>query len=428
MLYHLYELNQAALSPARAGADACRLLFRNPFNPASYTPVGRGAAAALELFERTTRRYRKPRWGIDTTSVDGREVGVRERTLLTKPFGRLIHFERDVSEARRRRDPKVLIVAPMAGHFPTLLRGTVRDMLPDHEVYVTEWRDARRVPRAEGPFDLDDYIDYLTEFFRFFRGDVHVMAVCQPTVPVFAAISLMEAKGDPFVPHSMILMAGPIDARESPTEVNRFATARTLNWFERNVITPVPWPHPGVMRLVYPGFLQLSGFMGMNLDRHLTAHRDLFHNLIRGDGDSADKHREFYDEFLAVMDLTAEYYLQTIDTVFLKHALPKGEMLHRGVTIDPSKVRRVALMTVEGEKDDITGLGQTHAAQSLCKNLPAPLRLRYTQDGVGHYGVFNGSRFRTEIAPKIRAFVSAHQRRKGLLARAFDSLTAPTKS
>jgi poly(3-hydroxybutyrate) depolymerase len=424
MLYHLYELNQAALSPARAAADACRLLFRNPFNPASYTPVGRGAAAALELFERTTRRYRKPRWGIDTTSVDGREVGVRERTLLTKPFGRLIHFERDVSEARRRRDPKVLIVAPMAGHFPTLLRGTVRDMLPDHEVYVTEWRDARRVPRAEGPFDLDDYIDYLTEFFRFFRGDVHIMAVCQPTVPVFAAISLMEAKGDPFVPHSMILMAGPIDARESPTEVNRFATARTLNWFERNVITQVPWPHPGVMRLVYPGFLQLSGFMGMNLDRHLTAHRDLFHNLIRGDGDSADKHREFYDEFLAVMDLTAEYYLQTIDTVFLKHALPKGEMLHRGVTVDPGKVRRVALMTVEGEKDDISGLGQTHAAQNLCKNLPAPLRLHYTQDGVGHFGVFNGSRFRAEIAPKIRAFIAAHQHRKGLLARAFDSLTA----
>ena len=287
-------------------------------------PLGPRGGGGAELFERSTRRYGQPAWDIGTTQVDGREVAVRERTLLTKPFCDLVYFERDVSLRRRRRDPKLLIVAPMAGHFPTLLRGTVRDMLPEPRGLYH--RMARRPPRAAsaGPFDLDDYIDYIVEFVRFFRGNVHVMAVCQPTVPVFAAISLMEANGDRAAPHSMILMAGPIDPRESPTEVNRFASARSLDWFERNVITQVPWPHPGMMRMVYPGFLQLTGFMGMNLERHMSAHRDLFHNLIRGDGDFADKHREFYDEFLAVMDLTAEYYLQTIDTVFLQAVSAQG--------------------------------------------------------------------------------------------------------
>jgi poly(3-hydroxybutyrate) depolymerase len=423
MLYHLYELNQAALSPARAAADAYRLLFRNPLNPASHTPMGRGAAAALELFERTTRRYRKPAWNIDSTTIKRREVGVRVRTVLEKPFCNLIHFERNLPAWRRRRDPKLLIVAPMAGHFPTLLRGTVRDLLPYFEIYLTEWEDARRVPRAAGRFDLDDYIDYLTEFFGYFRGNVHVMAVCQPTVPVFAAVSLMEARVDRSVPRSMTLMAGPIDTQVNPTELNRFAARHTIHWFERHVITQVPWPYPGMARDVYPGFLQLSGFMGMNLDRHLTAHRDLFHNLIKGDGDSADKHREFYDEFLAVMDLTAEYYLQTIGTVFLDHALPKGEMLHRGIRVDPSKIKHVALMTVEGEKDDISGLGQTEAAHTLSTNLSDSMRERYVQEGVGHYGVFNGSRFRAEIVPRLRKFIGAHDRRFGVLARARNLLS-----
>jgi poly(3-hydroxybutyrate) depolymerase len=419
VLYHLYELNQAALSPARAAADAYRLLFRNPLNPASYTALGRGAAAALELFERTTRRYRKPVWGIDQTEVKGRKVAVRERILISKPFCNLVHFEREVSAWRRYQDPKLLVVAPMAGHFSTLLRGTVRDLLPHYDVYVTEWQDARYVPRGAGPFDLDVYIDYIIEFIRLFRGNVHVMAVCQPTVPVFAAVALMEAMGDRAVPRSMILMAGPIDARENPTAVNRFAEGRTVEWFQRNVITQVPWPYPGVMRMVYPGFLQLSGFMGMNFDRHVTAHRDLFHNLIKGDGDSADKHREFYDEFLAVMDLTAEYYLQTIETVFLEHRLPKGQMVHRNRLVDPSKIQKVALMTVEGEKDDISGIGQTFAAHILCTNLADTLRAHHLQPGVGHYGVFNGSRFRAEIAPKIRTFIATHQRRRGVLARVF---------
>ena len=420
MLYHLYELNQAALSPARAAAEVGRMLFRNPLNPASHTPFGRSAAAALELFERTTRRYRKPVWGIETITVDGREVAVRERTVMVKPFCNLVHFERDVPASRRRKDNKVLIVAPLAGHFPTLLRSTVRDMLPDHEVYITEWEDARNVPRIAGGFDLDDYIDYLMAFFHHFRGDVHVMAVCQPTVPVFAAVSLMEAANEPHVPHSMVLMAGPIDARENPTAVNDFAVSKTVSWFQRNVITQVPWPQPGVLRNVYPGFLQLTGFMGMNFGRHLSAHRDHFHNLIRGDGDSAEKHREFYDEFLAVMDLTEEFYLQTIETVFIEHRLPKGEMIHRNRRVDPSKIRRVALMTVEGEKDDITGLGQTYAAHNLCANLPEALRAHHEQAGAGHYGVFNGRRFRTEIAPKIKDFMASHTRRRGVLARAFS--------
>jgi poly(3-hydroxybutyrate) depolymerase len=293
-------------------------------------------------------------------------------------------------------------------------------MLPDHEVYLTEWEDARRVPRDAGPFDLDDYIDYIVEFIRYFRGDVHVMAVCQPTVPVFAAVSLMEAVRDRSVPRSMILMAGPIDARVNPTDVNRFAEGKSREWFERHVITQVPWPHPGMMRDVYPGFLQIYGFMGMNLDRHITAHRHHFQNLVKGDGDSAEKHREFYDEFLAVMDLTAEYYLQTIETVFLEHRLPKGEMRHRNRSVDPGKIRRVPLMTVEGEKDDISGVGQTHAAQILCTNLPASMREHYVQPGAGHYGVFNGSRFRAEILPKIREFMAVHQRRKGFFARSFD--------
>jgi poly(3-hydroxybutyrate) depolymerase len=419
VLYHLYELNQAALSPARAAMEAYRLLFRNPLNPAYHTPLGRSAAAALELFERTTRRYRKPAWGIRDTEVRGRKVAVRERVLIKKPFGNLLHFEREVSAWRRFRDPKVLVVAPMAGHFPTLLRGTIRDLLPHHDVYVTEWQDARFVPRADGPFDLDVYIDYILEFLRFFGGDVHVMAVCQPTVPVFAAVALMEAAGDPAIPRSMILMAGPIDARENPTAVNKFAESRSIEWFRRNVITQVPWPYPGVMRTVYPGFLQLSGFMGMNLERHVSAHRDLFHNLIKGDGDSADKHREFYDEYLAVMDLAAEYYLQTIESVFLEHRLPKGLMTHGNFLVDPSKIKNVALMTVEGEKDDISGVGQTFAAQKLCTNLADGLRAHHLQAGVGHYGVFNGSRFRAEIEPKIRNFIAKHQRRRGVLTWAF---------
>ena len=411
VLYHWYELGHVAVRPARAAADGCRLFFDNPFNPLSHTPVGRHALAACEVFERTTRRYDKPSFRISSTSIGGIDVDVTEETVWAEPFCRLVHFKRDVSDEQRAADPRVLLVAPMSGHFATLLRGTVETLLPDHEVYITDWTDARDVPVMAGNFDLDDYIDYLVAMFRHFGGDVHVFAVCQPSVPVLAAIALMEADDDPAVPHSMILAGGPVDTRVSPTEVNRLAERKGTNWFRNNVVTSVPWPNPGAGRMVYPGFLQLTGFMTMNLDRHVNAHKDLFRHLVRGDGDSAEKHREFYDEYLAVMDLTSEFYLQTIDTVFVRHALPKGEMTHRGRPVDPSCISRVALMTIEGEKDDITGLGQCRAAHGLCSSLADDDRLHYECPGVGHYGIFNGRRFRSDIAPRVAQFIRMHDDR-----------------
>jgi poly(3-hydroxybutyrate) depolymerase len=335
-------------------------------------------------------------------------VAVNIRSVWQRPFCRLLHFERAFVRPPRRPQPKLLIVAPMSGHYPTLLRGTVETFLPNHEVYITEWIDARMVPLAEGRFDLDTYIDYIISMFRALGGDVHVIAVCQPSVPVMAAVALMEADNDPDVPHSMVLMGGPIDTRVNPNAVNDLAERRGLDWFRNHVITKVPFPHPGMMRDVYPGFLQLHGFMSMNLDRHIEAHQNLFLNLVKGDGDSAQKHREFYDEYLAVMDLAAEFYLQTVDTVFIRHALPKGQMMHRDRRVDPTAIRRVALMTVEGENDDISSVGQTEAAHALCVNIPDEDKVHYVQPSVGHYGVFNGSRFRAEIAPRIADFVLSH--------------------
>jgi poly(3-hydroxybutyrate) depolymerase len=293
----------------------------------------------------------------------------------------------------------------MSGHFPSLLRGTVEAFLPNHDVYVTDWVDARTVPVAEGPFDLDDYIDYIISMLHRLGGDTHVVAVCQPSVPVLAAAALMEADQDPYVPISMVLMGGPIDTRINPTAVNALAEQRGIDWFRTHVITKVPFPNPGFMRDVYPGFLQLNGFVSMNLERHIEAHKQLFLNLVRGDGDSAQKHKEFYDEYLAVMDLAAEFYLQTVDTVFVRHALPKGEMRHRDRRVDPAAIKRVALFTIEGEHDDISGVGQTEAAHRLCVNIPPDRQAHWLQPGVGHYGVFNGSRFRAEIAPRISDFV-----------------------
>jgi poly(3-hydroxybutyrate) depolymerase len=407
-LYWMYEMGHAALDPARAFADATRLFFKNPANPFAHTPYGKSVAAAAELFERTTRRYGRPDWQIESTTVGGSKVPVHIDTVWERPFCRLLHFERAFAHVPRRPQPKLLIVAPMSGHYATLLRGTAEAFLPNHDVYITDWRSARSVPVAEGRFDLDDYIDYIVSMLHFLGGDVHVIAVCQPSVPVLAAVALMEADNDPYVPHSMVLMGGPIDTRINSNAVNKLAESRGLDWFRSHVITKVPFPHPGFMRDVYPGFLQLHGFMTMNLDRHLEAHRNLFLNLIKGDGDSAQKHREFYDEYLAVMDLTAEFYLQTVDTVFIRHALPKGEMTHRGRRVDPSAIKRVALLTVEGEHDDISAVGQTEAAHTLCVNIPPENRAHYLQPSVGHYGVFNGSRFRADIAPRIADFVLSH--------------------
>jgi poly(3-hydroxybutyrate) depolymerase len=408
-LYWLYEMGHAALNPSRALADATKLFFKNPANPLAHTLYGKSMAAAAEVFERATRRYRQPEWDIHETTVGGMRVPVRIETVWQQPFCRLLHFERALPQAPRRPQPKLLIVAPMSGHYPTLLRGTVETFLPNHEVYLTEWIDARMVPLTDGRFDLDDYIDYVISMLHRLGGDAHVIAVCQPAVPVLAAVALMEEDKDPCVPHSMVLMGGPIDTRINPNAVNELAETRGLDWFRNHVITKVPFPHPGFMRDVYPGFLQLHGFMSMNLDRHLKAQRDLFMNLVKGDGDSAQKHRAFYDEYLAVMDLTAEFYLQTVDTVFIKHSLPKGEMTYRGRPVDPSAIARVAMMTVEGENDDISSVGQTEAAHRLCPNIPDADKVHYVQPAVGHYGVFNGSRFRAEIAPRIADFALSHQ-------------------
>ena len=403
LAYYWYEAAHLMLTPARAASEGTKLLFENPINPFTHTPYGRSVAAACELFERTTRRYGKPVFGLKNTLVDGDRVPVFERVVWERPFCDVVSFDRVLRKPKAQ--PKLLIVAPMSGHYATLLRGTVEAFLPTHQVFITDWVDARLVPLAEGSFDLDDYIDYLISMFRALGPDLHVLGVCQPSVPVIAAIARMEAENDPFTPRSMTLMGGPIDTRRSPTAVNQVAQERGIEWFRRNCIVKVPPSYPGFWRDVYPGFLQLSGFMAMNMDRHMTAHYDMFKHLVEGDGDSAEKHRDFYDEYLAVMDLTAEYYLQTVERVFVNHELPKGEMMHRDRPVDLRAIRRCAIMAVEGEKDDISGVGQTLAALDLTPNLPADKKVYHLQRNVGHYGVFNGSRFRSEIAPRIADFI-----------------------
>ncbi|MDP7488369.1 MAG: polyhydroxyalkanoate depolymerase [Alphaproteobacteria bacterium] len=408
MLYHLYEMQRAALAPARFAVDQTRALIRHPLNPVANLPTTRALAAGFELFEHTTRRYGKPHFDIASTMVDGREVAVEEDVVQRTEFCELRHFARN--GVAPGRHPRLLVVAPMSGHFATLLRGTVRAMAPDHEVYITDWIDAREVPLARGTFDLDDYIDTLIGFLEYLGPGTHVMAVCQPSVPVLAAVSLMAMDDHPCAPASMILMGGPIDTRVNPTKVNTYAESAPLAWFERNVIMRVPWPNRGAMRRVYPGFLQLAGFMSMNLERHIDAHHDIFCHLVQGDGESAQAKQAFYEEYRSVMDLTAEFYLQTVVTVFQEHALPKGEMVSRGRAIEPAAITKTALMTVEGEHDDISGVGQTRAAHSLCTGLMKTLRLHYEQKGVGHYGIFNGGCWRDEIAPRVKAFIAQQTR------------------
>ncbi|WP_415718110.1 polyhydroxyalkanoate depolymerase [Roseibium sp.] len=395
------------MAPFRAMADMTRLYFQNPLNPLTHTSLGRSVAAGCEVLERTTRRYGKPEFGLKETSVGGVRVPVREEIVWSRAFCDLVRFERGVTS--HRNDPKILIVSPMSGHYATLLRGTVETLMPDADVYITDWIDARMVPIQEGKFDLDDYIDYIISMLHFLGPDTHVLGVCQPSVPVLAAVAVMEDRDDPYVPSTMTLMGGPIDTRVAPTAVNDLAVSKGIDWFKSNVVMKVPFPHPGFMRDVYPGFLQLSGFMSMNLDRHVTAHRDFFQHLVEGDGDSAEKHRDFYDEYLAVMDLTAEFYLQTVETVFIDHSLPNGTMVHNGRLVDCSKITRTALLTVEGEKDDITGRGQTKAAHDLCTSLSDEMKVHYEQPNVGHYGVFNGSRWRSEIAPRVMDFIRSNR-------------------
>jgi poly(3-hydroxybutyrate) depolymerase len=401
MLYHLYDWHHAILSPSRVFAETLQHVFSHPLLPISYTRLGRAIAAGSEIYERSTRRYKKPEFGLHHTTIDGESVAVELETVTRRPFCDLLHFRRDT----RKKDPKVLLVAPLSGHYATLLRGTAQGLLPQHDVYITDWVNACQVPIEKGRFDLDDYIDYVIDFLRLLGPDVHVIAVCQPSVPVLAAVSIMSAENDPCVPRSMTLMGGPIDTRVNPTQVNRLAATRSIEWFEHTVITTVPATYPGFMRRVYPGFLQLTGFMTMNLDRHFGSTVRHFQHLVRGDGDSAASHRKFYDEYLSVMDLTAEFYLQTVKTAFQDHALPLGTMISRGRKVDPRAIRKTALMTVEGELDDISGVGQTFAAHGLCSSLPPSKRKHHLQKQVGHFGIFNGKRWRGEILPQVAAFI-----------------------
>ncbi len=404
MLYHMYEFQHSLFAPARFAIDITQQSFTNPLSPLSYLPGARQVSAACDVMEQVTRRYGKPKFALKETIVDGDAVSIQEKNVLEKPFCKLKYFKRDV----KNDDPKLLIVAPLSGHYATLLRGTVEAMLPDHKVYITDWMDARDVPLYMGRFDLDDYIDYLIGMLEFLGPDTHVLAVCQPSVPVLAAVSIMSAENNPAVPASMTLMGGPIDTRNCPTEVNRLSAQRSLEWFKQHATYHVPWPNAGCMRIVYPGFLQLSAFLNMNMEDHVTAHRKMFDHLVEGDEENADRHRVFYEEYLAVMDLPAEYYLQTIDVVFQKHLLPRGEMTSRGRPVDTKAITKTALMTVEGELDDISGIGQTRAAHEICPNIPDIMKTHYEQKKVGHYGIFNGSKWRKIIAPKVKEFILDH--------------------
>ena len=402
MLYALHEMQRFAWAPARMMAEAGRQAASNPLLPLSWHPAGRAVGAFCELFERVSRKHGKPEFGIRQVLSGGRMLAVRERVVASTPFCDLLHFARE----GRTGDPAVLVVAPLSGHFATLLRDTVGGLLAEHDVYITDWQDARQVPASRGPFTLDDYIDTLLDFLAQLGPEVHLVAVCQPSVPALAATALLAAAGKA-VPRSLVLMGGPVDTRVGVTKVNEFAKARSRRWFEQMLIQTVPPPYPGFGRQVYPGFMQLSGFMGMNLDRHVGAHLRMFEHLVTGDGESAEAHRRFYDEYLAVMDMPAEYFLETVERVFQEHHLPRGLFVHRGAPVDMAAIRDTALMTVEGERDDISGVGQTEAAHRLCPNVPAEGRRHRLQAGVGHYGIFNGRRWRQEILPDVADFIRA---------------------
>jgi len=407
MLYAAYEMGYAALAPYRIFAGVGAQFWRSPLNPAADSWFGRTSAAAFDVFEHATRRYPKPEWNLDETTHDGKTYQVTPEVVHRNDFCNLVRFRR---EGAPENDPKVLIVAPLSGHYATLLRGTVEAMLPEHDVYITDWIDARMAPLSAGRFDLNDFVDYLIEFMTVIGPGAHAMAVCQPGPPLLAACAVMAERNDPHRPQSMTIMGSPIDTRRSPTVPNLLAKERPFDWFQQNMIYTVPGPYPGVLRRVYPGFVQLFSFLSMNSDRHRDAHYDYFEHLVQGDGDSADKHRSFYDEYLSVLDMTEEFYLQTIREVFQEHTLADGKFMHRGDLVKPAAITDIALLTVEGENDDISGIGQTQAAHDLCANLPQNLKEDYIQPRVGHYGVFNGSRWRSEIQPKVRDFIREHHK------------------
>lgn len=409
MLYDTYEMQRSMLAGASAMADFGASMLQNPANPFAYFGGGPVLASALEVFAHAAAPRGKPEFGFTSTVIDGKTVAIDEQIVLRKPFGQLKRFAREGVTG----GPKLLIVAPMSGHYATLLRGTVERMLPFADVYITDWRDAKLVPLDDGKFDLDDYIDYIIEFMEVIganegQGGTHMLAVCQPSVPCYAAACLMSADKHPCRPRTLTLMGGPIDTREAPTAVNTLATERPHSWFSQNVIATVPMTYPGAGRKVYPGFLQLAGFMSMNLGSHMISHWEMFKHLVQGDDDSADLTKDFYEEYRSVCDMTSEFYLQTIEVVFQKHAIANGTYTHRGRPVDPAAITDIALLAIEGERDDISGLGQTKAALSLASKL-SPAKKKYLMaEGAGHYGIFNGSKWRNKIAPVVEAWITAH--------------------
>ncbi|MFY7744152.1 MAG: polyhydroxyalkanoate depolymerase [Erythrobacter sp.] len=410
MLYHAYELQRSWMNSASALASISAGMLANPANPMRYTGLGPLAASALDVFAHATAHYGKPEFGITEVPIDGKPHAVVQSTVLKRPFGDLLRFRVEGTPADR---PRLLIVAPMSGHYATLLRGTVERMLESAEVFITDWADAKMVPASAGNFDLDEYIDYLIAFAEHVHSEaggqrIHMMAVCQPSVPAFAATALMNLHKSPATPATLTMMGGPIDTRECPTVVNNMAMQRPIEWFRQSVIATVPGKYPGAGRRVYPGFMQLSAFMSMNLSSHMMSHYEMFKHLTVGDEASAQATKTFYDEYRAVCDMTAEFYLQTVEEVFQKHSIPKGEFRHKGELVDITQITDTALLAIEGERDDISGLGQTRAALKLTPNLPDAKKRYYMAEGAGHYGIFNGSRWRTKVAPVVEEWMAAH--------------------
>ena len=408
MLYQIYETQRALMSPFAEFASASAKLYNHPLSPFAQGPLAQRISASFDLLHRLAKDYEKPPFGITAATVGGVEIAVQEQVAVHKPFCRLLRFKRFTDDSQAldtmKEQPTVLLVAPLSGHHSTLLRDTVKSLLHDHKVYITDWTDARMVPLAEGAFHLDDYVEYVQEFIRHCGPRVHVISVCQPTVPVLAAVSLMASRGEA-TPLTMTMMGGPIDARKSPTSVNNLATNKSHSWFENNVIFRVPGNFPGAGRRVYPGFLQHTGFVAMNPDRHLTSHYDYFADLIKGDDDSADSHRQFYDEYNAVLDMPAEYYLDTIKTVFQDFALVNHTWQVKGELVKPQDITSTALLTIEGELDDISGAGQTRAAHDLCTGIPKSRQFHYDAVGAGHYGIFSGRRWRENVYPAVLGFI-----------------------
>jgi poly(3-hydroxybutyrate) depolymerase len=403
ILYQIYDWQRTALEPWRIFAQAANEIYGHPDSPLSYLPGSRNVAAAFDLMTRLTQRYERPPFDVASVVSGNKEYAVREVFDIEKPFCRLLHFEKIGAP----RQPRVIVFAPLSGHFATLVRDTVRQLLVDHDVWVTDWIDGKEIPIAVGPFHFDDYVGYAREFLAFMGRDSHAISVCQPTVPVMAAVSLMAVAGED-IPRTLTMMGGPIDTRRSPTAVNNFATTRPISWFEAKVIQRVPMRYPGFMRRVYPGFLQFAGFVAMNPDRHMESHVQYYQHLVAGDGDSADAHRRFYDEYNAVMDLPAEYYLETVERVFQQHLLPKGQLFVAGERVRPDAIKGTALFTIEGELDDISGNGQTEAAQGLTKGILAKDKQHFEAKGVGHYGIFSGRKYREMIYPRIKDFIARH--------------------